>query len=372
MKTLGILDLERLGMIPEKHWKAHEFCFLMHDKMAELLVEYEASGIQDVVANAFDKALSGRERHKDGIDMLVFLKENNMLDLYYHHLVCHLVMALTGDMLHFVYEALSCFEKRKFSVAYSLLRKPLKESLLFLCWILGDDNDFVGRFEADNYKTLSNVDSDRRVEILQKAISKLPLESFFEADTLDRMMYSKKLENSFEHIWQKATHLITSYGELLKTENYSINFIFQDPLDDGPFDFLYSKLPYILMFASQVALECFNTISALNENTYSHLMTITVGCYESLFMKSRRPMLCQALNKAFGGMMQCIHCGATVRIDKGNSLMLYLHERVPCKKCKLITDVPLYWLMGMSKAKIINCEGSSPSKYLSPLFTTSP
>ena len=40
---------------------------------------------------------------------------------------------------------LAWFEKRKFAVGYALLRKPLKENLLFLSWLLADQDDFINR-----------------------------------------------------------------------------------------------------------------------------------------------------------------------------------------------------------------------------------
>ncbi len=44
MKTLGTLDESRLAFLPPRHWKAHEFCFFLHDNLVRLLIEYESSG----------------------------------------------------------------------------------------------------------------------------------------------------------------------------------------------------------------------------------------------------------------------------------------------------------------------------------------
>lgn len=38
MGTLGIIDEERLVLLPENYRIAHEFCFYLHDKLLEMLV----------------------------------------------------------------------------------------------------------------------------------------------------------------------------------------------------------------------------------------------------------------------------------------------------------------------------------------------
>jgi hypothetical protein len=193
-------------------------------------------------------------------------------------------------MLHFIFEALTCFEKRKFSVGFAVLRKPLKEHLLYLAWILADENDFVSRFSEKNYETLrlGAVSPEQRIEIYKRAIQKLPIGDAFDANLLSDVIYSKQHDYGFEPTWQRATHLVTSMGKLLRTEDYSLNFVFDDPGDDHYYEFLYSRLPYVLTFISQITLEAFNRIHELNARTFSHLVIVVMGCYEALFLKGSK------------------------------------------------------------------------------------
>src|SRR5262245_50305546 len=69
MDSVGLIDLERLRWIPRKHWKAHEFCFFLHDSLARLLVEYEASDAHNAVVNAFRQAVAGREQEFQDFDL---------------------------------------------------------------------------------------------------------------------------------------------------------------------------------------------------------------------------------------------------------------------------------------------------------------
>ena len=232
-KNLGLIDPERLVHVPEKHWKAHEFCFHLHDQIAHMLVEYDCAGIQHQVVNAFRKAVQGHEDQFENVDILEFMKGHGLTEQYQQHVVAHVAMALTSDMLHFLYEALHCFEKRKFTVGFALLRKPLKENLLYLAWVLADENDFIARFEKDVYQTLNHVGPERRKQIYAGAIKRLALPTLFDADTLWAMIHSKQHVNGFEPACQSATHLITSAGPLLRTGDYSFNLIFENPADDS-------------------------------------------------------------------------------------------------------------------------------------------
>lgn len=352
MYSIGIVAEERLQSIPPKHRQEHEFCFYLHDQVAQMLVQYEASGAPHAVLAAFREAIRGYEDQFEDVEIVSFLRDNNLSEAYEHHITSHVVLALTADMLHFLYEALRCFEKRKFTVGFALLRKPIKEHLLYLSWLLADKDDFIKRFEADNYKTLNNLSKESRIELFDGAIGRLATEELFDAELLWEMIYSKHHENGFEPTCQQATHLITSKGELLRTDDYSFNLVFGSNTDDGYYEFLYSKLPYILLYITQTALALFNQIRAVNELTYSHLVVTSMGCYEALFSDGRSQHIARMLNKELGELLACVHCGEKVRIGKKNAPALYLTENANCKHCGLYTSIPLYWLFGKANVRL--------------------
>lgn len=353
MKSLGVIDEQRLRLVPPRLWIAHEFCFFLHDRLVNLLIEYETSGAHNIVNESFQKAISGHEEEFEEIDILAFMKNNNLIEPYKHHIFSHVVMGLTSDMLHFLYESLRCFEKHKISVAFSLLRKPLKEHLFFLTWILADEDDFISRFEANNYRSLNNISKEKRITIFEKAISKLPASDAFDAETIWNMIYSKNHPNGFEPTWQRATHLITSYGDLLKTEDYSLNFIFDNSFDGYYHEFVYSKLPYLLIFSTQILFECFNRIHAINERTVSYSILTTMGCYEALFLDGKKQPLTHMLKKQLFEFLKCIHCDANLKINKKNAPMFYLNEQIECKNCGLVSEFPLYWILARANFTIV-------------------
>lgn len=358
---LGILGFDRLALIPKRFRAKHEFCFHLHDQIATLLVQYEQTGAHNWVQEAFEKAIEDSGTPLDGIDLLTFLKNEGLVQHYEHHITAHLVLGLTSDMLHFVYEALSAFEKRKFAVGFSLLRKPLKENLLFLCWLLSDRADFIQRFERDNYTTLNDIKPEKRIKILTEAINCLPVSEAFIADLLNDIIFSKSSPNGLEPIWQRATHLITKQGELLRTEDLSINFIFHDYADDSHFERLYVSLPYVMYFAVQVALECFAQILESNALSVSHLIISTTAAYECLFEKGRKSNgVVALLQHTLRPFLKCIHCDSKIRLTKANALGMCLHEQVVCSSCNLVSPLPLYWLLAQANVKIDRDQARRP------------
>ncbi|MBU0588741.1 MAG: hypothetical protein KJ852_08420 [Gammaproteobacteria bacterium] len=352
MKSLGLLEFDRLALIPPAYWPHHEFCFYLHDQMLELLVQYEASGAHQWVTSAFDAAAKEYGTSYTDIDILELLRQKELVPYYRHHIVSHLVLGLAADMLHFLYESLMCFEKRKFSVAYALLRKPLKENLLFLSWLLGNENDFITRFEKDNYSTLNGLNPERRTQIFTDAISRLPVNGAFAADLLEKILFSKVHARSFEPIWQRATHLITSQGTSLRTEDLNINFIFHDASADESFEHLYKNLPYVMLYAVQVSLECFARVLPSNEHTTSHLILTSLGAYECLFERKQRAGITAMLGRHLKPFLKCIHCASRIRLTRQNAIDMYLRERLTCHKCGLESPLPLYWLFAQANITV--------------------
>jgi hypothetical protein len=193
---------------------------------------------------------------------------------------------------------------------------------------------------------------ERRVEILGAAIEKLAIAEAFDSETLWNLIYSKQHPHGFEPTFQRATHLITSKGRYLRTEDYSLNFVFNDPADDYYYEFLYSNLPYVLTFLSQVTTEAFNRLYPLNERTLSHLLIVVMGCYEALFVPGKRTHIAQMLRTQLKSFLNCMHCDMPLKLTKKTAPELYVMERLPCPHCGLDSEVPLAWMFSQVDVRI--------------------
>lgn len=347
---LGRRPAEDHFHIPRHYWPHHEYCFYLHDQVAALLVEYDAAGAHQWIADTIARVAAEKGVEGD-LDVLDILKKAGMTETGKHLLFGHLVLALAADLLHFLYEGLCCLEKRKFSVAFSLLRKPFKENMLFLAWLLGDPDDFLQRFEKDNYTTLNGLQSPRRQELFKLAAEKLATKAAFDGELIEKMVFSKEFEGGLEPLWQKATHLITSQGSKLKTEDLNINFIFNNAASDHLYDVAYKALPYLMLFLVQLALRAFSEIVRTNVATTNHLVLVSLGAFECLQTSGPRPMS-KLVTKMLKGTLNCLHCKKPLKLDRGNAMSLFLTEQVTCAGCGLVSQVPLYWLLAQAGLKI--------------------
>jgi hypothetical protein len=147
--------------------------FFLHDEAARLLVEYEGARAHFVKirfkskreGRSFQALIDEGNHSLDALKALGYTKQAQRIILNM------ITMGMVSDCLHHIYEALICLEKRKVVVACNLLRKPLFDSLAYLSWMLGDEQDFYEAFSSGNPEALTHRKmGNRRFEIL-KAVS---------------------------------------------------------------------------------------------------------------------------------------------------------------------------------------------------------
>ena len=124
------------NVLPSEFKIGHEFAFFLHDLLAQIVVEGEKANIFQVPVTFRSQADAEAIRDLSGEELWSWLQANRYewvnLELSYKQLI----VALLADFCQFVYEALRCSEKGKLAVTYTLLRKPFKDNLFYLEWLL--------------------------------------------------------------------------------------------------------------------------------------------------------------------------------------------------------------------------------------------
>lgn len=349
MGPLEYLDIERLAFVPEKYWPLHEFCFYLHDSLMEAAGAYELNRSHLVIEDLVQEIIAEHYPDVEEVNLIDLLKGGELDEAYQQHVVGHTVLALLSDMHQFLYSSLEAFEKRRFSVGFSLLRKVFKEHLVFLCWILADEKDFIDRFEGDVFKTLNNLSKEKRLEIFNTSIESIELTNMFDSTVLWSYIFDKNYIAGFEPVWQMATHLVTSQG-IIKTSNYSLNFAFEDRSDDFYFELLYEKLPYLLVFLTQVSMKTLSKTCEMDKKVVSRFIISTVGVYEALCLtgKSHVAILLRTFFKKF---LHCMFCNEKIRLTKKKRPRLFVSQLIECQHCGADNQFPLDWLM--AKANLV-------------------
>jgi hypothetical protein len=349
MGPLSYLGIDRLTLIPERYWAHHEFCFYLHDRLIDAASQYEASGSHLVVEDAVRDLADKHSADIGEVDLFELLKNDDLKPLYKHHIISHTVLALLGDMHQFLFSSLEAFEARRFSVGFSLLRKVFKEHLVFLCWILYDDEDFIACFEGDVYKTLNHLSKEKRMEVFSGAIASIELSEMFDSGIIWSYVFDKNFDAGFEPIWQMAMHLVTSQG-IIKTTNYSLNFAFEDRGDDFYYEILYRKMPYLLVFLVQISMRSLAKTCTMDENVLGRVIISTIGTYEALYIKGRSHVA-HLLRNFFGQFLYCMYCGKKIRLTKKKRPRLLVSQMIECQACHIDNQFPLEWLL--AKANIV-------------------
>lgn len=346
-------DDDHTYALPEEHRRRHEFCCYVYRNLAQMLKQHDKTRAHRIVSDTLKDIASSHGQILSEIDVIRFLRDNAFNDEYRHHLLSNLSLALIADMLRYLHQSLHALAECNLSVGLTLLRKPIKENLLFLAWILGDEDDFLGRFAEKNYERLNGVICrDRAREIFQKTIPLLVTPDYFDVSQLCEAIYSKQFQDGLEPLWQRSAHLITSQSTLLKTQDYSINLIFEDTIDSPYYDIVYQWIPVIFLLASQIAPECMRLAFKFNETTYSHHIISTIGYFETLgYLETDDSIVAQMISQAFSRFLKCDSCGHELEILQSNGSLLYEQEQLACSQCGSLTQVPLYWLLKISKIR---------------------
>lgn len=332
--SIGLIPRSRLKWIPERWRLAHSYCFFLHDECVRALVEYEAAEAH-LVTISFESQVSAEEfsrlAKKDPTEALVktgYPAEARRV------VINTIIMGMVSDCLHHIFEALRCFEKRKIVVGFNLLRKPLKQNLLYLAWMLGDEDGFYTEFISGNPENLSQKKiGNSRQKIFSDAIAKMPKESPFVPDILEKLIYDRKFDHGFERAFEHAVHLVT-VGQLeLRTTPQNFNFIFKSYADDDTYDALYSWAPYILFFLAHVILELFDRMRSMDGGVKTAFAVRALFAYALLQGAAGEKETLEVLNRMLAEIT-CDHCATPLKVTSHNAGRILLTDSFRCAACR--------------------------------------
>jgi hypothetical protein len=191
---------------------------------------------------------------KTAPDMFAWFEETRRAKERADLLVTLVFPKVLSDMLLCFYEALECSRKAKLVQAYILLRKPLQESFFVLESVIADRAGFAEKMTVDPLKLHSQSAGGVEVHAkrIQAVLDILGNRDEFDAEYLAQLRYDKNTEDGFDGVCNKAMHLFTGH-KAIRTEQLNINFIFSEwDAIKTQWGFLYSRLPYLLVYIYRV------------------------------------------------------------------------------------------------------------------------
>lgn len=209
---------------------------------------------------AFEDVCKNQHRNVDQ-----WLIDNGYKDVVFKFYFKHLFFSLLVDFCNYYNASIDMAFSGNIYVAWSLLRKPLQETLAYIEWLYADKDELLNLMidgtDVSSYEITKNKAKIRQhIDLIQPCVSseKINIYDF-------RYSYNKQL--TLNGILQATNHLITT-RPYLKTSPSGLNFIFQD--DDSIYrntGFYYTSLPYVMLYTVDLVMNMFGNIAGLSAYT---------------------------------------------------------------------------------------------------------
>jgi hypothetical protein len=311
-----------------------------------MLAEYEKARAHLVRFKFRDADEAGEfERLANEVGSIEALKRLGRLDKARRVAINTITMGMVSDCLHHIYEALRCMERRKVVVAFNLLRKPLTDSLIYLAWMLGDEDGFYEAFSKQSPAGLApKIVGNRRQAILQAALERTALKDVIHGDWLHAVLFKDDFERGLYTILQRAVHLITVNREAVKTEPENFNFIFKNYADDDSYDGLYEVLPSVLLFLAHVIEGLYDRMKAMDPGGRAAFQVRTIMTMFLLSDDPRRINEARKILVELSRMLACPNCKKPLVLTQHNMTRLLMRESFRCTGCRAVTPFPFSYI----------------------------
>ncbi|HEX3464250.1 MAG TPA: hypothetical protein VHS78_09420 [Candidatus Elarobacter sp.] len=320
--------------------------------MLDILRQALASRIGDITIQFADETEASAFKASENI--FQFLKDSGRTEDLKRLVINGVVNPLYGDMLDFIYEALTCLERRKTTVAFALLRKPLKYSQSMATLLWADEDDFFARLDQSPATEFddSKIGPEKRKALLGLAISKFDgIAPFLDPDTLYTIIYDRTNEKGLAPYFDMAAHLVTSFKPI-RTQPLNFNFIFKNPNDDDVYENIYFPLAYVLMYLFFLQLKTYSRMAVISESFVNWAQTALLGTFESVFdVPNGKTVITDWVNELFEPFLNCVVCEKKMTVTKETAARLFMAEEIVCPSCQAVQQFPLWWLLTQSDGR---------------------
>jgi hypothetical protein len=316
--------------IPDEYIPHYKYCMFLHDRLAEVIYIGEQYRLFDVKISINQDSQNLMELKQNG-NSLEWLQKNGYKKELNEIIVKQVFVALLSDFCHYIFEALNNSYKGKLSVSFTLLRKPLKEDLFVFEQLLLNKEKFNEEFSIDEqYIDLANdkIRPEDKKDIIRKVIMKLEIQNLINEEFIYDIRYNKQKDYSFEPIWQKATHLITTCKHFM-TEKGNLNFIFSNNEDKNQqIVFMYYFLPILMYYVYKLVMKiAVDDIKIENIPERGTKLRIDLGL--------KKTMKKYDINLGNLLVNKCDKCNKEIDFDDYRMTEI-INKKIICKNCKNI------------------------------------
>jgi len=356
--------LNQYEILDEKYWKRHDYLLYVYDIIADMIRQADQKKLVKATVE-IDNEEKAKEFEKTE-DIFRWMDENGLHNISLRLFTSHMFFSLLKDFCYFMYESISCSERGKVTVAYSLLRKPIRDNLLYLEWLLYDNEEFYNTFMYNSVEELdisdTNVFPHNRIrQIVKSAASKTYIGNKLNNDDLIYLLrFESKDTISLQRIWNQSTHLITTRSRFYRTQSGNINFLFADEEIWNDFwNYYYICVPHLIAYAIEICEAIFLSIHSVDNINQSINRFIRTAKYIDAISNVDSSNSTEFIANMIEETNQLINRIKSFRVN------IY----IPCEVCSSNITLHKELLIRLVESLHINCEMCGSLNYLGRYFT---
>lgn len=332
------------NLLPKEFQFAHDYCLYLHDCMVQYIAEGEQGGFFLTKFNFKNEQEADDFRNNPNHTIFKWLEDKGYSKELGEILIKSIFPALLSDFCHFIYEALSCSRKCKLTVAYSLLRKPLKENLHYIEWLLADTEGLLNTFynQPSKYLSFNIIGNPDKIKSIIKTSVQNTYYKYYDPEFIYNLRFNKEAQYGFEGFWNQAIHLITT-KEPISTEQMNFNFIFSNSDDHWKqWQHIYSLLPYLLFYTLDIceilmAMMAKNIPKDFSEVTFHRTIGFLLWLTDTRQYRENNDMSLSIIEPMD---LNCPKCGCSIKNNEEALFHLYAERKFKCRECNKTSKIP--------------------------------
>ncbi|POO76804.1 hypothetical protein [Bacillus subtilis] len=346
------------GHLPEQHLIDHNFCLYLHDVCLSIFEECMENGhrMSYTIKENGRVSLEGLEKTEDLFSWLRtngYEKEANLI------LKRKMFHAILADFLSYVLESLKASEKGKTAISFTLLRKPFKDNLFYLEWLVANGDELLsfvdaGKIEEYEVGRIRKYKNEKIKKILNKVMKKNDFKEllhFPDDNYLYKLRYDYNAPFGLELMWNKANHLVTT-AKKIRTKDFNDIFLTEKDYEER-WHYFYTKVPLLLLYSTGVVIRLYEQLfEEISSSTkFYNKIFLLIKWFsrvdnelgkqfiESIFEESEIPIYCdncesqtlinkeRAFKIPFDWGLECDHCKEFISISRYHFVDLEGDER---------------------------------------------
>lgn len=342
--------------VPKEHLSRYDFLTYCQNTIIDILKYADKSKLSNVKIDFKEtdfeefKRISEQENKEFLCDWIL---QSEYKDIFLEYQKKHLFFSLLRDFYNYYSASLENIAKQNISVAWSLLRRPLQETLAYIEWLAVDGDELVNlMLESSEAKEYDISNRNRFGKKVERNITKLLGESFIDSSVINiyDFRYSKTSETSLNGILNGANHLVVDRSNSFKTSPSGLNFVFLDGQEfENGLWLYYTALPYVMFYSLNVITKIFAEIAKLND--YTKIM----NSY-NFILKNFKAMGSMSLKEALDFIdidvpIICPRCGKKMKKEK--YFQQFSYDKVRCPRC-LYTVNTFSYIFDFEKIEVVS------------------